>query len=266
MNGPAWAPGFPARARPRTRPEGERPARTARPSARRNRWSAGTTWRCSTSTASSTSAPTRCPVPPEAVAAASRAGLRPAFVTNNASRTPATVAAAPHRARDPGRGVGRRDLRPGRRHAGVRTRRGRCAGPRGRRRGAPGGAHRAWAATDRDGRGRGRRRAGLRPGRVVDAAGRGRVRRHGRPAVAREQPGRDDPDTARHRAGQRCAGPGHRRGDRAPAGRGGGQAGDPAARRGGAAHRRAPTRSSSGTGWTPTSRARTTPACPACSC
>ena len=29
----------------------------------------------------------------------------------------------PHRARDPGRGVGRRDLRPGRRHAGVRTRR-----------------------------------------------------------------------------------------------------------------------------------------------
>ena len=71
-------------------------------------------------------------------------------------------------------------------------------------------------------------------------AGRGRVRRHGRPAVAREQPGRDDPDTARHRAGQRRAGPGHRRGDRAPAGRGGRQAGDPAARRGGPAHRRAP--------------------------
>ena len=47
-----------------------------------------TTWRCSTWTASSTSARPPIPGVPEALAAARTAGMRLAFVTNNASRTP----------------------------------------------------------------------------------------------------------------------------------------------------------------------------------
>ena len=54
-----------------------------------------TTWRCSTSTASSTSAADAVPGAPEALAAARSAGMHLAFVTNNAARTPDAVADAP---------------------------------------------------------------------------------------------------------------------------------------------------------------------------
>ena len=47
--------------------------------------------------------PDAVPGAPEAVADAAAAGMRPAYVTNNAARTPATVAAPPARARGAGR-------------------------------------------------------------------------------------------------------------------------------------------------------------------
>ena len=60
---------------------------------RGSHWSGPTTWRCSTSTASSTSAARRSRGPRSRLAEARAAGQRLAYVTNNASRPPEDVAA-----------------------------------------------------------------------------------------------------------------------------------------------------------------------------
>ena len=84
------------------------------PHERASRWSTATTARCSTSTASSTSGRDAVDgVPDAAGAGAATAGMTLAFVTNNAARTPAAVAAPPARARRRGRTSRRRDVGPG---------------------------------------------------------------------------------------------------------------------------------------------------------
>ena len=106
----------------------------------------------------------------------------------------------------------------------------------------------------------GGRRAGIRARRRLGAPGRGRVRARaargrGRDSLDRDQHRLDDPAGAGYRAGQRHAR--LRRAHRRRAARDGGrQAGGADLRRGGGAFRRVSIRSSSATGSTPTSWAR----------
>ena len=203
-------------------------------------------------------------VGPEAVPGARRrwprrasAGMRLAFVTNNAARPPAAVAehltelgvagragevitrsqAAAHVSRRPAAGRRARCCVVG--TTGLSTR---CASagstPVDRRRG-PGR----------------RRRAGLLAGRRLAAARRGRRRDQPRRAVGRDQPRRDHAVAAGPAARQRRAG---RRALRHATGADPVVTGkpDPAMHpESRPAHRRASGRSSSATGWTPTSRA-----------
>ena len=81
----------------------------------------GTTSPCSTSTGSLYVGPDAVPGAPEAVRPRPRAGMRPAFVTNNASRTPEAVAAHLRELGVAGRDRRRGDVRPGRRHAASPT-------------------------------------------------------------------------------------------------------------------------------------------------
>ena len=144
-------------------PPGAGGAGRLRPAARRR----PTTPPCTTSTACSTSAGDPVPHAAESVAAARQAGLRAAYVTNNASRRPGRRRRAPVRAGDPGGAATtssparRRRLgwlaervppgsrRARGRHRGARRggRRGRAAaGAHGRRR-APPRSCRAWRRT-----------------------------------------------------------------------------------------------------------------------
>ena len=107
-----------------------------------------TTWPCSTSTGSSTSAVTRCPARREHLARARDAGMRLAFITNNAARPPERGRRAPARAGGDGRGATTSSPRPRRPARLLVDRfgagaRGRAAGRRraARRRCSP----RAWS-------------------------------------------------------------------------------------------------------------------------
>ena len=132
--------------------------------------------------------PDAVPGAPEAVRAAAAAGMRPAYVTNNASRTPEAVAAHLRELGLPADDRRRGDLRPGRRHAGRRpgarpaprcwSSAARDWWPRLRERGlapvpAPAGGRRPWCRVSR------RTSAGVGWPR--------RVRRRDRRAVGREQ-------------------------------------------------------------------------------
>ena len=202
----------------------------------------------------------------EALDKADAAGMRLAFVTNNASRTPSAVAAQLT-------GLGVRRQRRGRDHlgAGGGPAAGRApaaggAGPGGGRHRAAGRGPGAGAAP-----GVGRERAPGRGGPGVHArpqlrtAGRGRARGRRRGLVRRLERGRHAAHAARAPARQRVPDPGDRHRDRPVSGRGR-QARAPAPRRGRGPQRRAATRSSSGTGSTPTSRAPSGPAPTACWC
>ena len=130
--------------------------------------------------------PDAVPGAPEAVRAAAEAGMRPAYVTNNAARTPETVAA---HLRELGVPAGPEDvvtsaqaaatLLAGRVPAGSRVL---VVGGEGLRRRRPG----ARAGAGARGRRRRRRgRPGLLAGRRLAAAGRGHVRRRaGLPWIA----------------------------------------------------------------------------------
>ena len=212
--------------------------RARRWGARPSRWTSATTWRCSTSTAWSTSAPTRCREHPSHVAAAREAGMRVAFITNNAARPPSEVA---EHLRELGVEATERDVVTSA-QAAARLLVDRLGE----------GAQVVVLGGRRAGRG-GRARPGLVPVGVRDDAaavvtGYGpdvRVARHhagrgadpGRAVVGRLQHRPDDPDGVRR--GPRARGAGR---DRAPVQRrgagGGRQAGPAAARRDGAPMRR----------------------------
>ena len=171
----------------------------------RSRWSRPTTWRCSTSTGSSTSGPSR-PRRAGAPADVRKAAARLAFITNNASRPPDAVAA---HLRDLGVEAEPDDVVTSAQaaaHAAARAarrgRRGRCWAGRAR-----GGAasRRAWcrSPSTTTGRGAGDR---LRPRRAV-------ARRHARrgagprrAALGGQQHRPDHPDAVRHGPRARRAG------------------------------------------------------------
>ena len=139
-------------ARPVRRP-GCRPAR--RSAAPRSRWTSATTWRCSTSTASSTSARDAVPGAPDHLAAA-RARRDAARVHHQQRRPPARGGGrAPARARRRGRRTTTWSPRPRRRRGSWSTGSARaagssCWGPRGWSEAlveAGPGAGRAWTTT-----------------------------------------------------------------------------------------------------------------------
>ena len=153
------------------------------------------------------------PIPgaPAALRRAQEQGAHLAYVTNNASRTPAAVAALLDSMDVPAYRGRRGHVGPGRGPPAGRQAPAEVEGPRPRRAGA---AARGQGARPHPRLHRRRAPAGRRPG--LQPRPRLRQLRRGRPggqggrAVRRHQRGLDDPQCARHRARQRLAAPGHR--------------------------------------------------------